>query len=553
MTRRIVGRLGRAGLIAFVAVLSASGLWAQVALLGVPLIEVEASSAHFNFDADVSTTAPARLDLDLSAPSLLAIPDVEAAVAPLAHDLATIAVPATADRAVYFAARARLDDDLTAMRAFRSGYAFWRNVFMIPDGSIAFGSGLDGRLLATFPERGEWEGAGKWEDPTLANLLYGSRLPSPVEERRETVASLLEPVAGRIVHNPTRGTFLMPNLRRYGSFVEDWGAIYERFGVPAEIGLAQAAIESGFDGRIRSEAGALGFCQWMPANWERLKRLSPSVIEGYNQTTQAPYCAAYLSILATKYGSFIPALSEHHAGGTNVARVVITGERLGGQDVRERYFLGSELVRDLRDMSPRTFSDVYGTYGPRSYRYAEMIFGNTLTILDAAATTPQQRIYAMRTSRAVPISEIIRRTGLSAAEVKRFNPALVNQVPARANLYLPAFVAGFGTDVSFWHRPPSAAYAQVLADFLGLGATLEEWHNPSFRRTLTEFQRRFEATDSEEGRIMAATLAYSMDELYSGPRLRILEEYEDDPRISSLIHLGAAQRDALRALGGGAR
>lgn len=69
--------------------------------------------------------------------------------------------------------------------------------------------------------------------------------------------------------------------------------------------------------------------------------LAPNVIEGQNQTTQAPYCAAYLTILATKYGSFIPALSEHHAGGTNVGRVVINGERLGGQSVRERYFLGS--------------------------------------------------------------------------------------------------------------------------------------------------------------------------------------------------------------------
>jgi len=62
-----------------------------------------------------------------------------------------------------------------------------------------------------------------------------------------------------------------------------------------------------------------------------LNRLSPAVLEAYNQTTQAPYCAAYLSILATMYGSYIPALSEHHAGGVNVGRTVINGERLGGK------------------------------------------------------------------------------------------------------------------------------------------------------------------------------------------------------------------------------
>ena len=104
------------------------------------------------------------------------------------------------------------------------------------------------------------------------------------------------------------------------------------------------------------------------------------MIEAYNQTTQAPYCAAYLTILATKYGSFIPALSEHHAGGTNVGRTLINGERLGGEDVREHYFLGGEFVRDLRSLAPRTFRDLYGTYGPRSALYAEMVFGNITNV-----------------------------------------------------------------------------------------------------------------------------------------------------------------------------
>ena len=54
------------------------------------------------------------------------------------------------------------------------------------------------------------------------------------------------------------------------------------------------------------------------AQLDALDRLDANVIEAQNQTTQAPYCAAYLTVLATKYGSFIPALSEHHTGGANV-------------------------------------------------------------------------------------------------------------------------------------------------------------------------------------------------------------------------------------------
>ena len=77
-----------------------------------------------------------------------------------------------------------------------------------------------------------------------------SALPSRLSRRREQVVRLLEPAVGPVVHNPTRGMFLLPNAERYGSFLDQWGAIYERFGVPAEIGLAQAVIESGLNGRV---------------------------------------------------------------------------------------------------------------------------------------------------------------------------------------------------------------------------------------------------------------------------------------------------------------
>ena len=279
------------------------------------------------------------------------------------------------------------------------------------------------------------------------------------------MALLLEQAAGPVVHNPTRGLFVLPNARRYGDFLQEWSAIYERFGVPGDIGLAQALIESGLNGTRRSAARAIGFCQWLARNWKEFNRLSPYVIEGHNQTTQAPYCAAYLSVLATKYGSFIPALSEHHSGGTNVGRTVINGERLGGEDIRHRYFIGSQFAHDLRRISLYGYRDIYRTYGPRSYLYSEMVFGNTFNIGNLMTSRPQTRIYAMRPSSAIPIAEITRRTHLTLDEVRRFNPALLQQVPAHGTLYLPLYVKEFGPDVSFWHSPPSASYASVLQRF----------------------------------------------------------------------------------------
>jgi hypothetical protein len=442
--------------------------------------------------------------------------------------------PAPADL-VRMLAGQRLQDDLETIKEFRPGYDFWRHIFTIPDGSIAFGSAEDGRLLAVVPVRGDWTDPSVWKDRSLAFTLANHSLPRRLSDRRDLLAELLEAEVGRIVHNPTRGRFLSPNIKPYAGFLDEWAAIYERFAVPAEIGLAQALVDSGLNGTIRSEARAVGLCQWLAGNWKRLQRLAPNVIEGHNQTTQASYCAAYLTILATKYGSFIPALSEHHAGGTNVGRNLINGERLGGKSTREQYFVGAEFTRYLRLASPRKYRDIYGTYGPRSYYYAEMVFGNTANVRHLRETVEQQKIYAMRVPRTLPLAAITSSARMSAAEVKRFNPALVRQVPAGATLYLPRYLKAFGRDVSFWHRPPAPDYVEVLRDFLSLDASPAEWDDPAFEQVLRAFAQRFDETRSEEGAVMSTVLAYTIEDLFQSRRGAILAEFRSSDRIRSLF------------------
>ena len=439
-----------------------------------------------------------------------------------------------------------MEKDLAALGISRPSYPFWRYIFLIPDGAVAFGSAWDGRLLAHFPNQGDWLRVGQWEDPSLSSLLLGHPLPRDLSQRRDQVAQLLEPSVGPVVHNATRGDFLLPNARRYGGFLGEWASIYERFGVPAEIGLAQALVESGFSGTVRSRANAIGLCQWLKRNWDRLDRLTPHTVEVQNQTTQAAYCAAYLTVLATKYGSFIPALSEHHAGIANVGRVLANGARLGAGDVRSRYFAGADFARDLRTISPVRFRDLVGTYGPRSFLYSEMVFGNTSNVASILENVPQERIYAVRVSRALSLEELTRRTGLTQAELKRFNPALFRQVPRGADLYLPRPVEGLGTDVTFWHRPASEAFMAVLHDFVRLEAPAEAWDDPAFDTVLHEFRQRFRACGCEEGTVMDAVLGYLLQDLRTGRT--VLARYNSNPRVQRSFEEGVRERRAAQTL-----
>ena len=435
-------------------------------------------------------------------------------------------------------AQARYAADVAAFQTHRPAYSFWQHIFTIPDGNIVFGSAADGHLIARFPERGNWARNGEWVNPELERVLEGQSLPRRLRDRRDRVAELLDPVIGEVLHNPARGRFLSPHAARHGDFLEEWSRIYERFGAPPEIGLAQAIVESGLNGRARSRARALGFCQWMPRNWSLLKKLSPYVIEGYNQTTQAPFCAAYLSILATMYGSFIPALSEHHAGGVNVGRTVINGRRLGATGMREQYLRGSEFVKALRQISIRRYRQLFRTYGPRSALYAEMVFGNVYNVRRLIREMPQSQVFAMRAPKSFAISAISNATGLSRDELKRYNPALVRRVPRGANLYLPMYVEEFGPDVSFWHRPATPEYAALLDEFIRLDAPIEEWHTRTFARRLEEYARRFVETGTEEGTVMATAIRYSVDALVNNRRGAILEEFRTSDRIRGLFERG---------------
>jgi len=95
----------------------------------------------------------------------------------------------------------------------------------------------------------------------------------------------------------------------------------------------------------------------------------------------------------------------------------------------------------------------------------------------------------------------------------------------------------------------SAAYAEVLEDFLNLDVPLAEWDSRAFDSVLIDFRNRFKATDTEEGNVMATTLTFVLQGQRTSRQGAILAEFRESDRIQRLFDRGRTERDAHLAAG----
>ena len=86
----------------------------------------------------------------------------------------------------------------------------------------------------------------------------------------------------------------------------------------------------------------------------------------------------------------------------------------------------------------------------------------------------------------------------------------------------------------------------MLDDFLRLTPGPERWDDPSFAPVLSDFKRRFRATDTEEGVVMETVLAYTMDQAYTSPRRTLLTEFRNNEKVQELLERGVLELDVLR-------
>ena len=85
------------------------------------------------------------------------------------------------------------------------------------------------------------------------------------------------------------------------------------------------------------------------------------------------------------------------------------------------------------------------------------------------------------------------------------------------------------------------AFTAALDDFLQLEPGVQRWHDASFEPVLQGYRKRFEATGTEEGTVMAATLAYVIGDLRTSRGAAILDEFRTSGQILQLFKQGAAE------------
>ncbi len=251
----------------------------------------------------------------------------------------------------------------------------------------------------TTPLSGE---QGVSETGSIPSALDPARLPSPTPSANARVIYFLDRFTG------SRREVVSLWVGRSTRYVAMMRGTLRGYGLPEEL-VWVAMIESGFDPRAKSRAGAKGLWQFMPGTARRYGlRVDQWVDERFDPERSTLAAAGYLRDLYALFSSWPLAWAAYNAGEVTVSRAI----RKAGSHDFWALAATNHLRRETKDFVPQIEAATLLAREPERYGF-EFDAGDPPTVesVNVPASTDLRRLSAA--------------TGLSLATLRDLNPTLV--------------------------------------------------------------------------------------------------------------------------------
>ncbi len=204
-------------------------------------------------------------------------------------------------------------------------------------------------------------------------------------------------------------------LKRSYRYVEIYKRIFKKNGLPWELAYLPV-IESGFLNNARSRASAVGVWQFMSFT----ARLCGLKVNWYIDERRDPIKSAkaasyYLKGLYQTFGDWYLALAAYNGGPGRVSRAIKRGKS------KDFFVLASSrryLKRETRNYVPGFLAVLYIVKDLKKYGFEKEKTGFDLLYTDY--------IKELKIPSPVSLKEIAKKTNLTLAEIKGYNPELIN-------------------------------------------------------------------------------------------------------------------------------
>ncbi|MGH9413359.1 MAG: transglycosylase SLT domain-containing protein [Terriglobales bacterium] len=261
-------------------------------------------------------------------------------------------------------------------------------------------------------------------DPaTKARLEAKARVALARQRRGQLPLTVNDPVLRYVHYFTTRGrSDLLQGFRRAGRYRAMVDRIFTADGIPTDL-IYLAQLESGFDPRLTSRAGARGMWQFMSLTGEGygLKR-NHWVDERMDPIMSTRAAAEHLKSLYSLFGNWYLAMAAYNTGEVTIERIVA---RTGYADYFKLYKAGI-LPRSWRNYVPIILAIALIAQNPSEYGIASPDPDPPYSPDQVKITAPEDLRLAAECA------------GVTVADLERLNPALLHDlVPEHYTLKLP--------------------------------------------------------------------------------------------------------------------